>query len=131
MNRLKSILLLLLFCVGIMTVTGQDIKCIDGYWKSVKKELKNGEDGKNTTLNGEAYKPSMELHFTKNKVVFSQGGPKIELDYEILEQYLYIGNRKYLIEKLDDTMLVLLEIDDSPFSVEFRRYLKKVNDDHK
>ena len=127
---MRIISLTLSIFIILTCVQGQqkNVNSIIGAWKSIKKELKDGEAGDKMTFDGKPYTPNMKICFDKDSVIVNQGGFEAKLDYVIRDSFLMFGTKKYLIEKLDKDDLVLLEIKTGAFKVEFRRYFKKISD---
>lgn len=127
----SSFILLVVVLLQLSSYAQQNKKeVIRGYWISVKKELKDGQTGENVTLDGKPYKPNMKMNFVKDSIMVYQGGFEATLKYEIHDNYLVFGTKKYLIEELDKENMILSEVKTGAFKVEFRRYFKrKLNED--
>jgi len=99
---------------------------IIGRWKGVKMDLRNGETGEKYTLNGQPYETDDEMVFQAdgkvnditNKMIFS---------YKINSKILSIGDRKFIIQRLLDSEMVLIEYseDDPENPLAFRTYYVK------
>lgn len=84
-----------------------------GKWENVKEELTGLED-ESLTIDGEEINTNYLLDFTSKKVDIIENGIETNnLDYVIAKNnglnYLKFGNRKYVIKKLDEKELILIE----------------------
>jgi hypothetical protein len=101
-----------------------------GKWKGVKKELKNGETGENYTSDGKPYSNPMTISFNDDGTGYEEYGDE-DFIYEIKDEYINIGNRTFVIEKLDKSELILLEFDkytpNDPLAT--RLYFERISND--
>lgn len=133
MSSIFRIFLLFFLSFNISNLTGQtnQIDRLTGEWHCYKKELKNGETGENTNLDGKPYKPNMKLTFSKQKLIMDIANGKLirEGKYTVKNNILSFDNKEYLIEGITEKELILLELgSDSLLGDEFnfRRYFKKI-----
>lgn len=97
---------------------------LDGKWVSMRVELKNGDTGEKYTLDGKPYNVGDTLVFHNGKIY----EPKFQITspYQLTENMLRLGNRKFIVEKISQRELVLLENDDPYNLLPFRTYYVKI-----
>lgn len=127
MHYLKRTLVLI-FILGQLMCYGQsELKTkIIGKWEGAKKETIKG---RKTLNNGQPMKEISIYEFERNgQVIQHLLAPNYRVPYSIKGDELTIGTFQYVIEKLTDKELVLLDIKDGNRSdpLAFRRYFKKV-----
>lgn len=126
MNRIPPVVILIILLATGIVQSQVSEKWLYGEWKGVKKELRDGNTGEDYTIDGKAYKANTILEFRRDGIV-SDLLNKGEYKYRIKSNFLQIGNREYVIEKLNASELILLDYDsdhpDDPFA--FRIFYKK------
>jgi hypothetical protein len=127
MKVMNAILLVLLITCN---QKAQDID-LRGKWVSVRVELKDGDTGVRFTLDGKPYPVGDTLTFVNSKNVIDSGSGEFST-YLVSGKTLKIGYKKFFIEKLTLTELVLLEdeanYEDSFEPLSFRTYYTKLNE---
>lgn len=100
-----------------------------GVWRGVKQELRDGETGEKYTLDGKPYKVNVLLEFQNDGTVIDLVINE-KFHFSVEDRLLNIGNRHYVIEKLTNNELVLLDFskDDNENPFAFRIYYERVND---
>jgi len=126
MSNAKVLLFCLLIIFSFDLTAQSESTFIIGRWKGVKMDLRNGETGEKYTLNGQPYETDDEMVFQAdgkvnditNKMIFS---------YQINSKILSIGDRKFIIQRLLDSEMVLIEYseDDPENPLAFRTYYVK------
>jgi len=126
MSNAKVLLFCLLIIFSFDLTAQSENTFIIGRWKGVKMDLRNGETGEKYTLNGQPYETDDEMVFQAdgkvnditNKMIFS---------YQINSKILSIGDRKFIIQRLLDSEMVLIEYseDDPENPLAFRTYYVK------
>jgi len=126
MSNAKVLLFCLLIIFSFDLTAQSENTFIIGRWKGVKMDLRNGETGEKYTLNGQPYETDDEMVFQAdgkvnditNKMIFS---------YKINSKILSIGDRKFIIQRLLDSEMVLIEYseDDPENPLAFRTYYVK------
>jgi len=83
-----------------------------GEWQSYKITTLEGDDGSQYTLDGKPFRDKITFEFEDNrKVYYSINGSEKELiDYELTNNTLRIGVKKFKILEVNDNKLVLEEI---------------------
>lgn len=101
---------------------------IIGTWEGTKKELRNGETGEKYTLDGKPYKHINKIKFNKDLTGYDIY-EDASFTYSFEDEFFYIGNRTYVLEKLTTDELVIREYDkytpDDPMAI--RLYFKRIN----
>lgn len=120
--------LLLFFILGQVMCYGQsEIKTkIIGKWEGTTKET---IDGQKTLRNGQLRKEMSVYEFEKSgQVIQFLISPNSRMPYSIRGDELTIGSLQFVIEKVTDKELVLLDIVDGSRKdrFAFRHYFKKV-----
>lgn len=135
LNDMKNIFLILLTSL-FLTACGQtnstDQKLV-GLWTGTTKASKDKDKAKPGTYAAKELKNLMVIEFKENHdVIYPDSPPEHykDLKYEVTGDKLRIGVGCYLIEKITDNELVLLELDafckdNGPLS--FRLAFKKSN----
>jgi len=117
-------------CSIQLNAQGTDrLELLIGSWECYHKELEDGETGENRTLDGRPYSCD-DLKITLGSDLTgteSSGG--LEFKYSIKDSLLYLGNRVYVIEKLEKQKLILRDYDPDKVKLAvFRRKFQKAND---
>lgn len=127
MNVISTIFLVLLINCNQKT---QDVS-LSGKWVSVRVELKDGDTGERFTLDGKPYPFGDTLTFVNSNNVIDSGSGEVS-PYVVSGKTIKIGYRKFFIEKLTLTELVLLEdeanYEDIIEPLAFRTYYTKLNE---
>lgn len=126
MRILRKILLLSFMSVQIMCYGQSELKSkILGKWEGTRKETIKG---RKTLSNGQLMKELAVYEFEKGgQVIQHIMSPNYRVPYSIKGDELTIGTLKYVIEKVTDKELVLLDIKDGNRNdpLAFRHYFKK------
>lgn len=129
MKKMKKIIIsVVIVLLSIIVYAGTVTYDLKGKWTAYKKTLKDGSTGENITLNGTLFKANMDLYFRDDiSVEVLEGQYRVDVKYKRYNDTLEMGNRKYLIEKLNDEFLTLLEIDKTLNSdIVFRLFFKRI-----
>lgn len=126
--RYFKLVLLIAFAFSLSTCYGQDklTSKILGKWEGVRKETIKG---RKTLNNGQPMKEIAIFEFEKGgKVIQHLMSPNYKVPYSIKDDELTIGTLQYVIEKLTDKELILLDIKSGNRNdpLAFRRYFRKV-----
>lgn len=114
---MKNTLILILITL-FLTACGQNTptdKKLVGLWTGTTKTTKDKDKAKPGTIGARELKNLMIMEFKENHdVVYPDSPPEYYkgLKYEVVGNKLRIGVCCYLIEKINDKELVLLELDD-------------------
>ena len=129
-------IIILLFTTLFLTTCGQNKLSTDkklvGLWTGTTKEAKNRTQSPLGSMGSKVLKNLMVIEFKENHDVvypnFSLEHYK-DLKYQVQQDKLRIGVGCYLIEKLTDTELVLLELHAfcKDNSLSFRLAFKKID----
>lgn len=102
----------------LFTVYGQNTNSTDkkliGFWTGTNKESKDRAQAPAGSMGAKVLKNLMKIEFKDNHdVVYPDFPPEQfkDLKYEVNADKLRIGVGCYLIEKITDTELILLELD--------------------
>ena len=86
----------------------QNTASVEGTWKCIKKETKDGNDGSNLTFTGQPYTCRVNITLlAQGNGIENNANEKFK--YSLKDSILTLGNRQYIIEKLNKTTLVILE----------------------
>ena len=120
-----SVSYILLFFIAIAGCGQDKANGLIGRWVSVRVELKNGETGEKYTYDGKPYPIGDTLVFVNDTQMYDSRANFTSF-YKKSGNVLYLGDRKFLIEKFKLAELVLLENDDPLDTNPFRTYYSRV-----
>lgn len=101
---------------------------IIGEWTCYHKELEDGNTGEDYTLDGKPYScDELTIRLSEDNVGWESMGDS-EFRYQLNDSILTLGNRRYVVEKLNSEKLILrdLKSETSLISQGFRQKFRRI-----